>query len=343
MRILFLDRSTKLETVTDLTTRPRGGMVGSLFKVSDYLASRHDVTVVSDIETTGTTKAGVRWVNEVYQNRYDALICNRGAHTGYPEIEATRFLWTHDLPHNGFIPEPKTIKAFACTVFMSDYAERVWRKFYPDIGRSKTIPNGVDKSIFYPRPKEDSLIYCSAPNRGLHKLPLILDAIRSRIGRDIRLDAYSRLSVLHPNELDAGQDTFDYTPLEESNVNLCDPIPQSLLGEKLGRASLMILPTSYPEICSNTILQSLACGTPVITTGNLGSAHEWVDHRYNGMLTEFAPHDYMIHTLEMVRNAVEVLEKPKLLRKLQLGAVKTRIHSWAEIGAMWERMLDRYC
>ena len=344
MRILFLDRSTKLETVADLATRPRGGMVSSLFKVSDYLSSRgHEVYVISDIVTEGVTKSGTIWTNEA-SGRFDSLILNRGAHTGYPEIEAkARFLWTHDLPHNGFIPEPKTIKAFACTVFMSKFAERIWRKFYPTIGRSTIIPNGVDKDIFYPRTKEKTyLIYASAPNRGLHKLPLILDAISARTGKPVRMDAYSRMSVLHPNELQAGNDTFDYTPIEESNVNLLDPIPQHLLAEQLGRAGLMILPSGYPEICSNTILQSLASGTPVITTGNLGSVTEWVTHRRNGMLTEFLPHDYMVHTLEMVRNAVEVLEDERLHDKLIRGAASTRIHTWQEIGAKWETLLNRY-
>jgi glycosyltransferase involved in cell wall biosynthesis len=345
LRILFLDRSTKLETVYDLQTRPRGGMVSSLFKVSDYLASLgHDVTVLSDIQHTGVTRAGVKWLHDAW-GVYDAFILNRGVGSGYSEIEAkARFLWTHDLPHNGFIPEPKTIKAFAATVFMSRYAERVWRKFYPDIGAGFQIPNGVDRKIFYPRQKDlDYLIYASAPNRGLNKLPLIFDAIRARTGREMRMEAYSRMSVLHPNELVAGNDTFDYTPIEESAVTLCDPVPQEVLANKLGQAGLMILPTSYPEICSNTILQAIASGTPVITTGALGSSGEWVKHRRNGMLTEFHPGDYMVHTVEMVRNAVEVLENGALHEKLIRNALKTRILSWQEVGAKWERMLSLYC
>jgi len=320
-------------------------MVGSLFKVSDYLSDRgHEVTVLGDIKEPGISDYGVTWTNDVEVGGWDALIFNRGIGSALSEIEAkARFLWTHDLPHNGFIPEPRTIKAFACVVFMSGYAERVWRKFYPTIERSVTIPNGVDKELFYPRDKDfDSLIYCSAPNRGLNKLPLIFDAISTRLGRELRMNAFSRLSVLHPNEL-AGNDTFDYKSIEESNVTLRDPVPQTELAEHLGKAGLMILPTSYPEICSNTILQSLASGTPVITTGKLGFVTEWVTHRRNGMLTEFSPHDYMIHTYEMVRNAVEVLSKPRLHRKLIRGAWDTKIFTWQQIGRQWERMLLRYC
>lgn len=350
MRILFLDRTTDLETIHDLKTKGRGGMVTSLFKVSDYLASAgHDVTVLSDIKRAGVTDAGTKWLDD-HCDEYDVLITNRSIGAGYSDIRAKhRVLWTHDLPHSGFIPEPKNMAAYDRVVFMSRYAERIWRTFYKTIGKSVLIPNGVDKEVFYPRPKTmDKMIYASAPNRGLDKLPLILDSIRSRVElrREVwdglpgfcELDAFSNLAKLHPGE---SNDNFNYTPVEESEVNLCDPVPQDVLANKLGEAGLMILPTAYPEICSNIVLQSLVSGTPVITTGGLGSVPEWVKHKKNGMLTQFYPHDYMIHIIEMVRNAETVLSNGKLHKKLIEGAVRTKVLDWNEVGAKWERMLKR--
>lgn len=338
MRLLFIDNSTRLDTVSDLSSRARGGMVSSLFHVTDYLSKRHDVTVLSDIRHEGITRAGTKWLHEQW-GVYDALVCNRGIDDGYDAIDAKRrYLWTHDLPHSGWIPEPQRIKAFHRTVFMSRYAERVWRTFYKDIGKSVLIPNGVGH-LFHPREKDhDTLIYASAPNRGLDKLPLILDAIRSRVGRDIRLLAYSNLSTLHPNEVGKG-DTFDYQAVQNSSVELHDPIPQDELAGKLGQAGLMILPSGYPEICSNIVLQSLKSGTPVITTGGLGATPEWVTHGRNGMLTAFRPADYMVHVVEIVRNAVAVLENRRLHDKLIRGAARTKVHSWDEIGKTWEKLL----
>lgn len=343
MRICFVDHSTCLEHVRELERKARGGMVTSLFKVSDYLAhAGHDVTVFSDIKSEGCTKFGTKWLHEPY-GRFDVLVSNRGVGEGWPQINAShRVLWTHDLPHNGFIKEPKVMGAFDCTVFMSRYAEFIWRRFYRAIGKSAFIPNGVDKTIFYPRQKYPArLIFASAPNRGLDKLPLILDSIRSRLddGWKYVLSAYSNHSKLHPGE---GKDQFDYKEIEDSNVDLEVPVPQETLADKIGQAGLMILPTGYPEICSNVVLQSLACGTPVITTGGLGATPEWVKHRKNGMLTKYQPHDYMIHTVEMVRNIVEVLENKKLHDKLIRGATKTKIHTWSEIGRRWERLLNRF-
>ncbi len=348
MRICFLDRSTNLETVNDLETKARGGMVTSLFKVSDYLSRRgHDVKVIGDIKFSGVTSAGTQWLSSTRDflcnySRADFVVCNRGVHDGYPEIQAKhRILWTHDLPHAGFIPEPKTIKAFSATVFMSEYAEKIWRYYYKDIGKSFYIPNGVDKDLFYPvLDKDDYLIYASAPNRGLHRLPLLFDAINSRVGGKLRMTAYSNLEKLHPNEVkDDLSDT--YNEIKKSNVWLSDPVPQPRLARQLGRAALMIMPSDYPEICSNIILQSLACGTPIVTTGKLGSSGEWVKHRKNGMLSEWQPHDYMAYTLNIVRDASEVLENEKLHRKLIKNAANTKLHSWDEIGEKWNRMLER--
>lgn len=347
MRILFLDASTRLETIYDLKRRPRGGMVSSLFHVSDYLASRgHDVTVFSDIKHSGCTTAGTKWLHEIW-GTYDVLITNRGAGDGYPLIDARkRILWTHDLPHNGFVPEPKTLRAFAYVVFMSQYAEDIWRTFYRDIGRSELIPNGVDKDLFYPREKDRRyLIYFSHPIRGLKRLPAIADALRERLG-DVKVRAYSNARAMYPGE-PLSEDHGDQYELpkgfESGSVELCEPVPQRQLAEEVGRAGLCILPSGYPEICSNSVLQALASGTPVITTGGLGSAPEWVKHRHSGMLTRYQPADYMVHTLEIVRLAVEVLENDSLHERLMTGARNTKILTWNQVGAKWERLLNLCC
>jgi len=340
MRIIFIDGTTSLESIHDLETRGRGGIVTSLFKISDYLASAgHDVTVNSDIKHMGVTNAGVKW-NDEYWGEYDAVVTNRSAGFGYSGLRTKkRILWTHDLPHDGFIPEPRVMAVFDRVVFLSKYAEGIWRTFYPTIGKSVFIPNGVDKGIFYPRPKDmDRLIYISAPNRGLEKLPRILDSLRSRVSADLELEAYSNFAKLHPGEVDDG---FDYKSVEDSNVNLRDPVTQDVLASRLRRAALMILPSAYPETGGQAMLQSLACGTPLITTGNLGATPEWIKHGRNGMLTKYVPHDYMVHVEEMVRNAASALTDPKLYAKLVRGAIRTKIFDWNEIGRKWERMLER--
>lgn len=347
MRICFIDRSTQLETINDLQTRPRGGMVSSLFHVSNYLSRQgHNVSVFADIEKEGETVDGVDWWNVELDMpiECDVLIFNRGIGSGLSQIKAKhRILWTHDLPHAGFIEDPKNIKSFSAVVFMSDYAEDIWRFFYKDIKRSFKIPNGVDKSIFYPREKNlNYLIFASAPNRGLKRLPFIFDCIKTRVNKPLVMKAFSNLEVLHPNETGENDDFAEtYKEVTASEVQLHNPIPQLELAEELGCASLMILPTDYPEICSNIILQSLASGTPIVTTGKLGSAGEWIENGWNGFLTRWSPVDYMAYNIDIMRSAVSILENEGLHEVLINNAANTKIHTWDEIGGLWHKMLMR--
>ena len=348
MRLLFFDNSTGLKTVHDLKTRARGGMISSLFTITDLLSGMgHEVIVIGGIETGGTTDAGVRWrrMDEGFEAPVDVLVCNRTTtHDGFASIRAKhRILWTHDLPHSGFIPNKKIVKSYKKVVFMSRYAERVWRTFYPEIEKSVLIPNGVDRELFYPRKKDlDYLIFGSAPNRGLQYLQLIFDALKNRVSDSLYLNAYSNRDVLHPNEPTHHEinmiEKYEFTG--ENAINLLDPLPQKMWAEELGKAGMMILPTAYPEICSNAILQALASGTPIVTTGNLGSAPEWVKSGWNGFLTQFLPNDYMVHTLEIVKGAKEILESNKMHKKLIKNAVNTKgILSWDEVAKKWNKML----
>ena len=347
-KILFVDFSTKLESLGDLKSRARGGMVSSLVRVPNELAKRgHEVMVLSDIKKDEWSDGGVLWCAkdgrcQLKGEKWDFLVLNRGVGEGYSGLESKhRILWTHDLPHNGFIPEPKMMHGISGVVFMSRYAEHLWRTFYKTIGASWLIPNGVDREMFYPRKKDlDYIVYGSAPNRGLKRLPLIFDAIRTRLGRSLKMEAYSNLSLQHPNE--SGDYGEDYEKVAESKVTLNDPLPQEEWAEKLGRAGLMILPTDYPEICSNNVLQTLASGVPIVTTGDLGSANEWVKDGVNGSLTRFQVNDYMIHTVEIVRNALGILEDKDKHWAMIKNAVHTRgIYEWEEIGVKWEKMFRK--
>ncbi len=340
-RVLFLDLSTGLGTLEGYG-RAVGGRVGSLRRVSDYLAwCGWDVEVYADC-APGETDAGVAWV-ELPEGRYDVLVLNRGVGQGYADIDArARVLWTHDLPHPGFLIDSRYAGMLAGVVYMSCYGRAVWRTAWPGLPRGALIPNGVDIELFRPRRKDsDLLVYASAPNRGLSRLPLIVDAVRERVSSTLRLEAYSNRAKLHPSE---GVDDYApvYETVREGGVDLRDPIPQDGLADVLGRAAAMVLPTEYPEICSNVVLQSLASGTPVVTTGGLGFVPEWVKHRRTGWLTRWSPRDYMTHTMEMVRGLEWLLSNPTRLARAQRRAARTPVWTWEQVGEAWRRYLNRY-
>lgn len=353
MKVLFTDHTTMLTHLDDLNKTGRGGMVTSLRILPDVLSKLNIAcSVLSDIKHHCTTDCGVEWWTRdewdiVAGQEWDFLIFNRSAQNGFPEIRAKRrILWTHDLPHGGWIPNRKTIRAFTATVFMSGYAERSWRYFYPDIGKSFTIPNGVDKTVFYPREKDlNYLIYASAPNRGAKRIGLFFESLKSKVNPSLRMKAFTDMSKLHPaesEECEGWEDVYSvhYKSIEESGIERPGVVPQSVLAEELGRAGMMLLPTGYPEICSNIVLQSLQSGTPVVTTGHLGSACEWVEHKKNGMVTRFHLEDYMAYHMEFYSLAKEILKNTKLHLKLIENGPKTKnLYTWEEIGRQWARML----
>ena len=349
MKILFLDFSTGLKSLADLETGPRRGLTNSLLHLPDVLSKlNNDVWVVSDMPAAGKTAAGTKWIHGgssiPFSHKWDFLILNRGIGGGYPVVEARhRVLWTHDLPHNGFAEEPVLLESLSAIVFMSVYAKEVWSTFFPQIEGGYIIPNGVDKSLFYPREKDlDYLIYASHPIRGLNRIPLIFSGLKESFpGRPLKMKCFSSVylgETLKDDHMDK------YPILQDQGISpemeILPAVPVDQLAKELGKAGLMILPTGYPEICSNTILQSLASGTPIVTTGRLGSAGEWINHNWNGAMTRFQPCDYVVHQIEICRLARDILRNPAEHRRWIENAVRTPdIFTWQEIGAKWQKML----
>jgi len=365
MKILFVDPSTGLETPDDLKRKGRGGMVSSLVILTNALSkSNKEVRVLSDIKQEFQTSDGVLWYArgdwpKAEREQWDFIVFNRCTYNGFPELKAKhRILWTHDCVHGGWIPNPRTMKAFSATVFMSKYSERCWRYFYSDIGKSFLIPNGVDKSLFYPRQKDmNYLIFASAPNRGIARLPLFYEALRNKINQSLYLKVFGDMKTMHPfdckdkskhtDEIEEHNDGWEdlynshYKALEDAGIERAGAVPQAVLAEEMGKAALLLMPSGYPEQCSNVVLQSLASGTPVITTG-IGGNVEWVKHKWNGMVTQFHLEDYMAYHREFYNHCREVLTNRDLHLNLIKNAPETKnLFTWEEIGRCWSNLFDR--
>jgi glycosyltransferase involved in cell wall biosynthesis len=348
MKLLFIDLTTGLDSFRDLETRARGGMVASLYILPEVLSQSNKVYVLSDAKQGGKTDGGVIWLtlndmDWVVKQDWDVLVLNRQTYgEGFNEISAKRrILWVHDMVHGGWIREPRYARMLWATVFMSQYSEETWRAYYTDLpSRSYVIPNGIDKGLFHPQRQKDRnvLLYFSAPNRGLEHLAVITDTARQATGLPLKMVAYSNMATMHPQE---GSDKFQkvYENARKDGVILRDPIPQKAIAEEVGKAGLIVKPSDFAETCSNTTIQSLASGTPIIT-GPTGADKEWIRHKWNGMLTTHTLQDGPLFIMEMCRNLVSVLKDEELYTKLICNAPQTKgLYTWEEIGKKWNTML----
>jgi glycosyltransferase involved in cell wall biosynthesis len=349
MKILFLDFSTGLQNLAELESGPRRGLTNSLLHLPDALSKlNNQVYILSDIREPGVTPGNTEWLNlgSGIPGQVDVLVLNRGIGELYPQIRAKhRILWTHDLPHMGYIQDPRLVGSLSVIVFMSVYAKEVWSTFFPqiekDAGQKQIIPNGVDKTIFYPREKDlDYLIYTSHPIRGLKRLAFIFDAIKESFpDRPLRMKCFSSWYAGEPHRDDYMDKYPDPDHEVPEGLEILPAVGVKDLGEELGRAGLMILPSGFPEICSNTILQSLASGTPIITTGGLGSAGEWIKNNWNGAMTRYQPCDYIVHIVEMCRLARNILRKPADHKRWIENAPGTPgVLTWEEVAEKWQKM-----
>lgn len=352
MKILFIDFTTGLSSLSDLATKGRGGMVSSLIAVPDELARLgHDVAVLSDMKKAEISGHGVLWkggedgYNAACGVKWDVVVYNRGMADGFPEIQTRRrILWTHDSVHGGFIPDPRLAERLDAVVFMSNYAERIWRLYYKNLPREYMIPNGVDPKRFYYNGEqryEAYILYAAAPNRGLRLFANVASILKEKYGDAIRLRAYSNMRTQHPTDKDNYDDAYEAA--RNAGVELMDCVPQAEIAKEMRKATCMAIPNNYPEICSNVTLQSLASGLPFVSTGYIGSVNEWVKDRENGLLTTTTPNDGMVYLMEFSRCIVRLLElKKKQMDQMRSRAVSTPgIYSWEQIGLMWVRMLER--
>ena len=345
LRVLFFDPSAQLRSLEDLRVKGRGGMVSSLVKVPDGLrALGHHTCVCASIELPGDSHGGTPWVNasawpDLCRERWDVLVFNRGmGEDGGADLQARhRVLWVHDLVHSGWMPEPQRARGLASVVFMSRYARRSWRTYYPALPRGVIIPNGVDLELFKPVDKDPRLVInANAPNRGLRQLAQLAILLRQRVP-DVRVVYFGNMREQHP--ADRGDYEAAYAAARESGIEMMGCVPQSVLAEWMARSSLMLIPNSYPEICSNVTLQALASGIPIVTT-DAGSATEWIRDGWNGAISQHRAEDGWVCWMELLRASVRILEDAKWRQRLASNARRTpRLYSWSEIARQWDRML----
>lgn len=342
MKILLVDE-TQGHDPKERTTRPTGGILNSLTLIPEYLASKgHDVFVSSKYDKSEVVN-GVTYVKTGEAiPKWDVVVFNRNVlpkdFVAYSkEIGAKIVWWLHDIVQTTYLTDD-TFKSVDKIIALSQYCKNTYSDFYQiDPAKFAVIPNGVDKKLFYPGGKRNKhlVMMASALVKGYTPIPTVLENLkRHDPDLDFRIYSSQELHGLKNNK--AQQDFLD--GMDKNGAHVYHPVSQEVLAHLLRQARCLLMPNSYPEICSNLLLQAQASGCPVVTS-NIGSATEFVEHGVTGLYTsKYVPHDLFSWVIEYTNLVLDVCLDDKLAQNISDNAPKG-IKSWDEIGEAWEHEL----
>lgn len=342
MKILFLDGTPGFYP-NRLNEKPTGGILTSLTHIPRLLVKAgHDVSIAS-LHKVNETVEGVKYIGDLIEkNVWDVVVFNRN----FLDRDMVRFfrdsykiLWLHDVADPSYFKDD----AFSLVdkvVALSIYQRDCYSDFYSiPSDRFLIIPNGVDKKIFYRSEyverRDDLFVSSSAPIKGLYPLEYTMSNMK-RWDSNIEMRLYSS-QKLHEME-DSARHKGLMGRIAAAGASVLDPIPQKELADVFRSATALLMPNSYPEMCSNLLLQAQACGLPVIAT-NIGSAPEYITHRLTGMLTDRGPQDLYWWHHNFVKQCAEVFYNKGLREEIsRLSPIGVR--SWEDIGDQWGSMLN---
>ena len=272
MKILIIDGTAGFSP-TRLAEKPCGGIITSLTLIPRFLAKAgHEVTVLS-VHNTVEHVDGVDYKPismDVSSLQADVVVFNRNSIerpiAAYFKMKGARIVWwLHDIVQLSYLPDDG-FRLADKIVALSRYCARTYSEFY-EITDDKmvVIPNGVDPKVFNPSfaPRKTNLfVSASAQIKGLAPLSFTLHNLR-RHNPAVVMRLYAS-QKLHDQENSASHDA-QLQELSLAGAQVLDPIPQKELADVFRQATALLMPNSYPEICSNVLLQAQACGLPIIS------------------------------------------------------------------------------
>ncbi len=346
MKILFVD-GTSHHDPHQRTSRPTGGILNSLTLIPEYLAKQgHEVYVNSTYEKDETVN-GVHYIKTgTAIGKWDVAVFNRNVlpkeMVEYcKEIGAKVVWWLHDIVQLTYLKDD-TYQYVDKIIALSDYCKKTYSDFY-NIPQDKftVIPNGVDEKIFYPgdpaKRDKNLVIMASALVKGFLPIPAVYDNLsRANFNLDFRIYSSQKL---HGQENSKQQQAF-LDNMERQGAHVYSPVSQESLGHLLRQARCFLMPNSYPEICSNLLLQAQACGCPVVTS-DIGSAPEFIENGVTGIYTtRYKPHDLYSWVVEYTNLVLDVAGSDTLFNTISQNSPRD-VKSWEIVGRLWNEEITR--
>jgi glycosyltransferase involved in cell wall biosynthesis len=221
----------------------------------------------------------------------------------------------NDISHTGWLRKAalyagaKNITFVTCSEWLAGVAKQ--SSLLKDF-RIEAIPNPIDINIFSPKDKATA-----RKRHGIDQsVKIILFGAANindrRKGISYLVEALNILMKDHPQSgnievvIFGKNKHFDITqlPFKVHELNLISS--QDELADVYSMADVFVTP-SLEDNLPNTIMEALACGTPVVAF-NTGGIPEMVDHQQNGYLAEFRSAADMAKGLNEILNTADAVK-----------------------------------
>ena len=199
---------------------------------------------------------------------------------------------------------------------------------------SRVIPNGIDLSVFHPVDKQ----YARRELRIATEEKVVLfiaNGIRKNLWKDYKMmrTAVALVSAKLSKErilfIALGEDS----PPEQignSTIRFIPYIRDPKLVALYYQSADVYIHAARADTFPNTVLEALACGTPVVAT-NVGGIPEQIEHGKTGFLVSVGDAVTMANFIQIL------LENQNINQQMSELAVKTVQHRFS-----LERMIDNY-
>ncbi len=235
--------------------------------------------------------------------------------------------------------------------FITPLIKRIWKKSQKIITKCQsendmilaindklplyTIYNGIDTDKFLPRKykKTDNMI----------KVICVARLIQ-RKGQEVLIEAIAHLKNAKGIEIKCdlvgdGDKKENYKKqvnnLDISNlISFTSFVSRNKIVDKYNDADIFVLP-SYNEGMSNSVLEAMACGLPIILT-DVGGTKELLTEGVNGFVFEKSNHKELAAILE------KLYLNPQLVKEMAIKSrEKAKMFNWSTIGDEYLKLFEQ--
>ena len=345
MNISFwLTSTTRFVTEDNWDNIPFGGAEISAINLGTELAKLgHGIKFYLErCEPFEKDNISIRKHHQLFDDEHEYFICVRP----HPMLQGDfgnikKILWSGDAfdqSSNDVFYDKKIADSMDGFVFKSEWQkDKILEKYYTiDKNKCSVIYNGYNAEYFNNNGvihNSKRFIHSSVWYRGLKNFidiwPVIIESIP-----DAEIHVFSNTTLYHGIQEQGYYDIIkDLIGLP--GMILREPVPQKILAHEMKKSYLMLYPNSgFVESSCGSALQSMAVGTPVVTTKRAGLI-ETVGE--SGILIEQSEENWKN---KFAREVISLYRDHKKWEEMvKTGLLKVSDQTWSHKAKVWEDYL----